>query len=145
LRRIAQGVPREKLADYIGKELAEDALREISEGNSSPLYTGLDLNVGGGEGMRGFYDRMLPDFARKFGKRWGAEVRQIEVPTNDGDAQLRYQAQQDERGRWFVADLYHSGRSVADGFRTLSDANQWIQKLPDLSTKVWGMKITPEK
>lgn len=35
--------------------------------------SGTDLSIGG-EGMKGFYDKMLPDFLRKFGKKYGAEV-----------------------------------------------------------------------
>ena len=34
----------------------------------------------GGEGMKGFYDKMLPAFMNKYGKKWGVKVEDIELP-----------------------------------------------------------------
>lgn len=34
----------------------------------------------GGEGMKGFYDKMLPSFMNKYGKKWGVKVEDIELP-----------------------------------------------------------------
>lgn len=44
-------------------------------GEPAGTYTlsGLDLKVGG-EGMKGFYDKIVPSFLSKFGKKFGAEV-----------------------------------------------------------------------
>lgn len=41
----------------------------------------LDLKVGG-EGMKGFYDKMLPSIANKLAKKWGAKVGDTEIHTN---------------------------------------------------------------
>src|ERR1039458_856012 len=46
--------------------------------------TGLDLKVGG-EGMKGFYDKMLVDYANKFGKKFGARVEERKIPALDHD------------------------------------------------------------
>ena len=64
-----------KLADVLGKELANDILstteyREID---------GKDLRIGG-EGMKGFYDKILPNFMNKFGKKFGAKVGVVTLP-----------------------------------------------------------------
>jgi hypothetical protein len=39
---------------------------------------GADLKVGG-EGMKGFYDKILVDFANKFGKKYGANVEDVSI------------------------------------------------------------------
>ncbi len=41
-----------------------------------------------GEGMRGFYDRMLPSIANKLGKKWGAKVGTAEVATEIAEPPL---------------------------------------------------------
>jgi hypothetical protein len=65
------------LEQYIGKEMAE---KVASQATGEPQsLAGLDLQVGG-EGMKGFYDKMLPDYLNNFGKQYGAAVR--EAPLN---------------------------------------------------------------
>ena len=66
--------PQNEVANHIGKELADkiftDGKRTRKDGWKT--YTaGLDLKVGG-EGMKGFYDKMLVDYANKYAKKWGA-------------------------------------------------------------------------
>jgi hypothetical protein len=70
-------VPETDLADYVGKELAAKA---ISDGaaEKTKTYYGLDLKVGG-EGMRGFYDKIMVDYAKKFGKKFGAKVEDRDI------------------------------------------------------------------
>jgi GGDEF domain-containing protein len=48
-----------------------------------PELSGVDLKVGG-QGMKGFYDKIIPDVANKLGKQWGAKVGEtkIEVPAS---------------------------------------------------------------
>lgn len=62
------------LADVVGKELANRLLttdeREIKGDN---------LRIGG-EGMKGFYDDMLPRFVSKYAKKWGAKVGEVTMP-----------------------------------------------------------------
>ena len=38
----------------------------------------------GGEGMSGFYDKMLPAFMNKYGKKWGVKVEDINFPGLEG-------------------------------------------------------------
>ena len=74
---------REGLADLIGKEPAERLLGqpEPTGPYSARRLSGMDLKVGG-EGMRGFYDKILVDYANKFGKRFGARVEPAHVSTS---------------------------------------------------------------
>jgi hypothetical protein len=45
----------------------------------SETFTGDGLVVGG-EGMKGFYDEILPRFMNKYGKKWGTKVEDVELP-----------------------------------------------------------------
>ena len=66
------GLSEQRLSDTIGKELASRAIEQGAK--DSPVeMKGEDLKVGG-EGMKGFYDNMLPKAVQKYVKRWGAKV-----------------------------------------------------------------------
>jgi len=75
-------VKRDKLSDYIGKEASEKALGHIDRTGAKTVLKGLDLKVGG-EGMKGFYDKILPSAVNKFfnKKAWGkAKVGETKIP-----------------------------------------------------------------
>lgn len=61
------------LANLVGKELAEKAIKQ-----GGGEYAGLDLQVGG-EGMKGFYDQILPKSLEKLGKKFDAKVGKTEM------------------------------------------------------------------
>jgi len=71
-----------ELSNVVGKELAAKIIR--GEGDPSTgskegkMFSGLDLKVGG-EGMKGFYDQILPNEVNKYVKKWGGRVGQTEV------------------------------------------------------------------
>ena len=76
-----QNVTKDNLADYVGKEIAERLINapyekitvEGAEKVKGKRLTGLDLKVGG-EGMIGFYDKMLPSFINKFVKKYKTKL-----------------------------------------------------------------------
>jgi hypothetical protein len=79
------------ISDIFGKDLAE----EIIQSKPYRRIEGVDLNVGG-EGMKGFYDQMLPAYLNKYGEKYGAKVGQIPisrgekmVPDNAGLGMIR--------------------------------------------------------
>jgi len=77
---LGMDIPADKLADHIGKDLANKIVknqgtRTAGEPEEFQRFTGTDLKVGG-EGMRGFYDKILVDYANKFGKKFGAKVEE---------------------------------------------------------------------
>lgn len=61
------------LPDLIGKEMAEKIVNDPEIGDKGVHLKGLDLKVGG-EGMKGFYDKILPSEVSKYVKQWGAKV-----------------------------------------------------------------------
>jgi hypothetical protein len=80
-------VPKEKLAELVGKEMAQKIINE--EGQLAPkgsinknmkTLAGLELKIGG-EGMRKYYDEIYPTYLKKFGKKYGATVGKTTTPT----------------------------------------------------------------
>jgi hypothetical protein len=71
------------LDEVVGKEMAE----KIMGTNESRSFTGLDLEVGG-EGMKGFYDTILPKSLDKIGKKYGTKVRKTTMDTPDGPVEV---------------------------------------------------------
>lgn len=76
------------LSDVVGKEISKKILN--GEGDDITYWDGKNdipakeisgegLRVGG-EGMKSFYDRMLPSFMNKYGKKWGVKVEDIFLP-----------------------------------------------------------------
>ena len=72
----AEGKP---LSDLVGKEMAV----RMMQMQESEVLDGADLQIGG-EGMKGFYDRMLPAFMNKYGKKWGVKVEDIHLNLEGG-------------------------------------------------------------
>mgnify|MGYP003642311150 CR=1 FL=1 len=71
---VSDAVHKEsELENVVGKDLAKKIVDDSIDYPEGKSYAGLDLKVGG-EGMKGFYDKMLPKYAGKFGKKFGAKV-----------------------------------------------------------------------
>ena len=89
---MRSGVKPDQVADYIGKEPAErlfdqqNTKLDYKGGKDVPYQeiSGIDLQVGG-EGMMGFYDKMLPDYLNSFGKPYGAQVQLHDTPISIRD------------------------------------------------------------
>ena len=79
-----QDVTPQQLEDIIGKDLAYKIVNETPnvydryEGNLTGELTGLELKVGG-SGMKGFYDKIIPDYLNRYGKKFGARVGETRI------------------------------------------------------------------
>ena len=69
---FGSGISSDKISDFVGKDLAEKIKSDLKT-SGSKRYSGIDLKVGG-EGMKGFYDQILPSFLNKYTKKWGGRV-----------------------------------------------------------------------
>jgi len=81
-----------ELEGFIGKDLAQKIIdNEDVQSGFVTSFSGQDLKVGG-EGMKGFYDKIIPKYAKKFGKKFGAKVGTTKItgqaPGTDADAKL---------------------------------------------------------
>ena len=109
---IGEDIPEAKLEDHIGKDVA----KRIVDGEGKPTnfagnndkpnvyhrLSGLDLKVGG-EGMAGFYDRILPAETNKIVGKYGAKVgkSEVAVPHKErGQVQPDAQAIKDHSPAW---------------------------------------------
>ncbi len=70
--------PEGNLEDALGKDLAGKMIESRKSGKNYQLFEGQDLKIGG-EGMRGFYDKILTSYLDKFGKKFGTRVSDIEL------------------------------------------------------------------
>ncbi len=122
-----------QLADHVGKDVAEkivkgEGKKENLGGSSSSTppdhwnnLSGVDLKVGG-EGMREFYDKMLPKIAEKIGKAHGVKVKRDSVPTGKG---------------WTLENQYGH---TAHGGDTLEKAEASLQLKERSSGDKWHIK-----
>ena len=69
---IEETVEPDELSKFIGKDLAPKVL-------DKGILQGDDLRVGG-DGMKAFYDEMLPNFMNKYCKQWGVHVEDMDIP-----------------------------------------------------------------
>jgi len=76
---LGQNVSEKDLPNYIGKEVAQRLVDSEENELGFHVLTGLDLKIGG-EGMSGFYDKILVDYANKFGKKFGSHVSTGTLP-----------------------------------------------------------------
>ena len=135
---LSGSYPAEKLPEVVGKDLAD----KIVATPEAKIFRGLDLKVGG-EGMKGFYDKILVDYANKFGKKFGARVEDRKVPqTSHGQT---YELREAGAGRFTIFEKTSSGDVEYDTFRSRDVAEQELRRLESRTpTSVHSLPITPE-
>jgi hypothetical protein len=85
------GVTPDDVSRLIGAETAEKLLRQAPDDSLglAPVRSLLDLNLSiGGEGMKGFYDNILPKSLDKIGKKYGTKVRKTMMDTPEGPVEV---------------------------------------------------------
>jgi hypothetical protein len=98
----------DELEDYIGKEAAKKLMEQEPKmvsmkgdigtvNDTGRELSGVDLDVGG-EGMKGFYDKILPDFINKYGKKYGIGVKKANLKGKPGASQEEVNAALKEFG-----------------------------------------------
>jgi predicted GNAT family acetyltransferase len=93
------GLSQDELENLIGKEVAKKVVThkgqtyKAPDGATSGELSGLDLKVGG-EWATQLYDKMIPQYLKKFGKKWGAEVGEIDLGKREGVSAKEEQARQ---------------------------------------------------
>jgi N12 class adenine-specific DNA methylase len=77
---IAKDVTAQNIVEYVGKDTASRLAASPVNENGYHELTGSKLKVGG-NGMKVFYDQMVPQYASKYGKKWGARVEDTKIVT----------------------------------------------------------------
>lgn len=84
-------VTPEEFEDLVGKDAAKTIMQKADELNRGKVSKDQfkfydskpdDLTIGG-EGMKGFYDNILPKFLDKYGKKWGAKTGMTKINVGD--------------------------------------------------------------
>lgn len=93
-----KGATPERVSELIGKDVAK-RLMSAPQTMGHHTLEGEDLNVGG-EGMKVFYDKMIPNFLDKFGKKYGVktELGGHKLVTKEGSGQPTYNFRGEQSG-----------------------------------------------
>ena len=133
----------DELENVVGKEVAQkiiDGEGKQYRGHEGTTLEGLDLKVGG-EGMRGFYDKILPAFANKYTKKWGAKVEDRQLDWDEGNEPLEMRTSILSDGTYEV-----EWGSNTRSFETEREANAFVKEMNDLAgeqPQVHFLDITP--
>ena len=158
-RVINETIPASKLPDYIGKDAADKLLAAPAGEHGWREISGLDLKIGG-EGMRGFYDKILPSMVNKFAKPFGARVEPVALPGGAGAGETVATTglgglNIDATGDGYRVFQREGARRSALGpvFRDVDEATAWIeQHFPDAGPvqpvertfAAHGVDVTPQ-
>lgn len=162
LKRV---VPEDKVKDYIGKEAAKKLLAATPNANNkAKRIEGEDLKLGG-EGMKGFYDKILPAAANKIIKKMGAKVGVSAVGSREEGSSVTtgemralgyehhpFQIESDLDTEAGGVDVIYSGlpgqEETVTQFETREDAYDFIEeqmeKLFPRNIESWSFPVTPE-
>jgi len=107
------------LANNVGKEIADKIAKGEGEKDSfsgSTILRGFDLKVGG-EGMKGFYDKMLPNEIGKYVKKWGGKVEEGELDNRQPEDNAYYEEPKPEHFTpiWKVKITPEMRKSIQQG------------------------------
>lgn len=73
-------ISESRLSEVLGKDMMQSIVMGTQDSeDGSVIIEGDGLRIGG-EGMKAFYDQMLPSFVRKYAKKWGATVGEVTMP-----------------------------------------------------------------
>jgi hypothetical protein len=146
---IDKTVKGEELPDVIGKDLAQKVIDNIQESRQrakpdySTTLTGLDLKVGG-EGMKGFYDTMVPKDVAKYVKQWGAQVEKSRITP---DNMISAWVFRDDDGVFRVKDKKDGAdpsAKILGEFDNGPEALQFAEDYKGNGVPIWRVNITPQ-
>lgn len=126
------------LSDVVGKEMAE----KIMKLNKPDEFSGDGLKVGG-EGMKGFYDQIIPKSIEKIAKEFGVKVQKGEVGSNKIPENFDIE---NTGGGWRVVDMNQNegqGTFIGPIHRSGADAKKWLKEQGHLKQPIFYIDIPP--
>lgn len=143
-------IPANELSGHIGKELAQKIINgegdnvkdEDGDETGAKQFLGLDLKVGG-EGMKTFYDQILPSYVKEYAKKWGVkpELSDLGQGAEPKDEDVIKRATKMARADGLTerfSDLEDDAR------HNYLDAAQKEIEAENTKTKIWKLPITDE-
>lgn len=160
-----ENISADKLSDTIGKDLSDKLIQDLNS-QPDPIMafaeaTGQDLKIGG-EGMKGFYDQILPKEIGKYVKKWGGKVEEGSVYA--GTSAERQEWRGAGNDFWETEDQNDAIKALEKGqkvFEFSPNGKKWeilntneigsrggasweIHDKATKSTPIWKVAITPE-
>jgi ADP-Ribosyltransferase in polyvalent proteins/Type III restriction enzyme, res subunit/Methyltransferase small domain len=123
-----EDVKQEQLADFIGKDAAEKIMKQQPTGIGNYTLKGAELKLGG-EGMKAFYDKIVPSAAKEvIRKLGGGQIEPVSIDTapsftNTPDYLLVRINQTSDRQ--FRVGIGSGDERVAETLPTLAAAEAW--------------------
>lgn len=139
---LRKTVEEKEIADYIGKDAAEKLINQEArvrgDGVKRKLIEGDNLKVGG-EGMKGYYDQIIPQVASKIIEKFGGKIESVKVGTgiNTDDTEIRWF--QDGDG----LQVIEWGDNRRE-FNTDTEAKAFRDELKNAISTQQGFTLTPE-
>jgi hypothetical protein len=136
----------QELEETIGKDLAQKLIEGADARKDKPWpksasinpaffsVKGVDLDIGG-EGMKGFYDDILPKFLNKYSKKWDSKVGKTQLYTSNVNIENKITF---ENGKYLV----DSGDGI--NYNTYSTKEDAIKSLGGDNPSVSYIDITPK-
>lgn len=141
----------DRINDLVGKSLGNQLIEAANNANGEiSTLEGDSFNIGG-EGMRGFYDKILVNFANSFAKKFNAKVLEDKVSIDDGGDSAYYDTIKNENDSWSVIKVYPQG-SIPSTIATFKNKDQAIKRTVELNAEiskketatVHSLDITPQ-
>ena len=127
-RTVGEDITADKLDDIVGKDLANSIRKQESKGD---VYSADDLRVGG-EGMKKFYDQILPKFLDKYAKKWDAKTGMTKI-AGDGSS------------RAFIAEQQFGVTNTAYSNMNPRQREELLKKVDDyMAVNVQYIDVTPK-
>ena len=139
-------ITSDKLADYVGKEVAQKLVEQSPDDDMDREISGLDLKIGG-EGMKGFYDQILPKDIGKYVAKMGGKVEKSGIDT--GVAKLeQWMSGEEAMTMNGIPQSQHNemwkGMTQQEQTDYLDSARKQKFKDQKKVTPIWRVNITPE-
>jgi hypothetical protein len=150
----------DELEELVGKEIAQKIIESKGDVRGNPdngefILSKPDLKVGG-EGMKGFYDRILPKELGKYAEKIGSKVEQsnirigeeypdpvFDIPEGIQD-EIAYKAEQKVRRANPALDDESSDFRDAVQELQYNLSEEWAKENGAKDYKIWHINITPE-
>jgi len=131
-----EGLSPTEVSDLVGKDIAQKIINGEGESTENEDYPGVKQLSGeglkvGGEGMKGFYDQILPKEIGKYVKQWGAGVQKAEL-IGSGNPMWSSLEQ--------FADEVYPGAAIDDDLRAAYARAKYTKAS---ATPFWKVEVTP--
>lgn len=138
-----QNKKESEIEDIIGKEPTKKIIENTQKQglfNNVGSLTGLDLKVGG-EGMKAFYDKIVPTMVNKLVKKFGGKVEVAKLKDEDVSGQIIPDRVIKQYDGYYLS---YDGNRGYDKWQTREEAEKALSEIQAKSgIKVHSLEITP--